>query len=293
MSELSDDQKKCVDVVHSSGGFNDFPLPSFTSRGGPLRFGYIGTLNFAKLHPKLLDFLEAVSLPEFRLALVGDAAAGEDLRGLALSRRLEEKLEFRGYKSDVASELAGFDVLVYLLNPMHYGTTENALLEAMAMGVVPVVLNNPAERYLVEHGKTGLVVDSPDSFAKAISFLSENPDKREELSRNASTCVRERFSSSRTALNLKGHYDAVMNEPKRSFDFRPIFGASPSEWFASCQGPYMEWLNGEKNRGRGFKNVRGPHFLYEKTKSSVFHFRDLFPLDKQLATWAERLEETK
>jgi glycosyltransferase involved in cell wall biosynthesis len=280
-----------VGVVFSSGGFDDLHAPAVRPHGGSLRVGYIGTLNFAKLHPRLLDFLEAVRLPGFRLTLVGDPTTGTKLLADAASAGLENRLELRGYRADVAKELAGFDVLAYLLNPLHYGTTENALLEAMAMGVVPVVLDNPAERHLVTHLETGVVVDGPTTFADALDWLAAHPDERARLSANAARTARIRFAVERTAEGLMTHYQAVVAEEKRSFDFRPVFGCEPADWFRACQGDeawrFSDSTAPERHVGPG------PSFLYEQTKSSIFHYRAIYPSDARLARWAQRLESAQ
>ncbi|MBH0197323.1 MAG: glycosyltransferase family 4 protein, partial [Nitrospira sp.] len=223
-------------VVVSSGGFADMPAPADRSPGGPLRVGYLGTLNFAKLHPRILDFVAAVRLPDFRLALVGDPTTGARLLEAAASSGCEQRLDVRGYTTDSAQELASFDVLAYLLNPLHYGTAENALLEAMAMGVVPIVLNNPAERYVVQHMETGIVVQGPEEFADALDWLASHHVERARLSANAAATVRAAFAIERTADSLQAQYQAVLAEDKRAFDFRPIFGQEPADWFRSCQG---------------------------------------------------------
>jgi L-malate glycosyltransferase len=277
-----------LDVIVSSGGFADMPAPPDRSQGDFMRIGYVGTLNFAKLHPRILDFVAAARVPDFRLALVGDPTTGAKLLADAVSKGCEQRLEVRGYQTDIAKELAGFDVLAYLLNPLHYGTAENALLEAMAMGVVPIVLNNPAERYLVRHMETGLVVNGPEEFADALDWLAMHPVKRARLSANAAASVREAFGIERTAAGLQGHYGAVLTEDKRSFDFRPIFGEEPADWFRSCQGDEV-WRFGNDGDSRPVVG-RGPEFLYERTKSSVFHYRTVYPTDKRLASWAHTLD---
>lgn len=286
LAGLNGDVSLRVDAVFSSGGFDDLPEPPQRPLNGPLRVGYLGTLSFAKLHPRLLDFVAAVNLPNFRLILVGDPTTGVELLNEAQRRGLDSRLAIRGYRTNVAAELAGFDVLAYLLNPLHYGTTENALLEAMSMGVIPIVLNNPAERYLVEHGKTGLVVDSPAEFARVLARLNAQPDLRWRLSRQASQDVRKRFALEHTADCLLRHYQAVMTESKRELDFRPVFGDSPADWFRSCMGE-----EAYRFRDDGSVNLEGelPHVLFERCKGSVFHYHRQFPGDLRLASWAKIL----
>lgn len=294
LTALGSEIRQRVDVVFSSGGFSDLPDPPPRLPNEPLRVGYVGTLNFAKLHPRLLDFLAAVDLPGFRLSLVGDPTTGTDLLNQATIRGVAERLDMRGYTTHVAAELAQFNVFAYLLNPLHYGTTENALLEAMAMGIVPIVLDNPAERYLVQHGETGLVVDSPTTFAHALAYLAAYPEERLRLSTNASREVSGRFSIQHTARALQSHYHAVLKEEKRLFDFRPVFGTTPADWFRACQGKDTWRFLDDDMPAESLLNVgQYPHYLYEKTKSSVFHYRDIYPNDPRLQRWAKRLEATR
>lgn len=275
-------------VVVSSGGFAE--LPSYVVRrpGQSLRVGYIGTLNFSKMHPKIVDFVAAVRLPKFRLSLVGDPTTGDRLLTEATAKGCAERFELRGYQSNIAKELENCDVLAYVLNPLHYGTAENALLEAMAMGVVPIVLNNPAERHLVQHMETGLVVTGPEEFADALGWLATHQAERARLSANAASTVRTTFSIERTADGLWRHYEAVLGQNKRTFDFRPVFGRDPADWFRSCQGSEVWRFCDDANT----KQIvgRGPEFLYEKTKSSVFHYQNVFPTDARLARWAQSLD---
>ena len=275
-------------VVVSSGGFDGLPASVERCPGTPLRVGYVGTLNFAKLHPRLLDFVAAARLPNFRLALVGDPTTGTKLLAEAASKGCADRLELRGYHTDIAKELENCDVLAYLLNPLHYGTAENALLEAMAMGVIPIVLDNPAERYLVRHMETGVIVKSPEEFADALDWLAGHPDERKRLSATAAATVRREFAIERTADGLHGHYHAVMAEEKRVVHFRNAFGQEPADWFRACQGQEI-WRFGNAGESRRAAG-RGPEFLYERTKSSVFHYRTVFPTDDRLAGWAQALD---
>lgn len=279
-----------IDVVFSSGGFEGFPDTPPRQGRGTISAGYVGTLNFAKLHPRFMEFLGAVRLPDFRVALVGDPVTATELLEQAGDMGLAGMLDVRGYCNDIPAELAQFDIFPYLLNPLHYGTTENALLEAMAMGVVPIVLNNPAERHLVCHGETGLVVDSPDSFSEAVVFLANNRHVLTKLSSECMRRTREKFSLGATSDRLMLHYTAVREEAKRVFDFRPVFGAEPAEWFRTCVGDEAWRFSDEPTCE---KRARGPHYLYEKTKSSAYHFRTIYPDDVRLQQWCSLLESER
>ncbi len=285
--DLSNAERARVDVVFSSGGFDDLPEPPVRPSKTSLSFGYVGTSNLAKLHPQLVDFLAAVEQADFRLAMIGDTTSAELLLQQAREKQIEDRLEICGYRNDVVQALLGFDVLVYLLNPQHYGTAENALLEAMAMGVVPIVLANPAEQHLVRHEVTGLVVKDPGSFAQAVRRLSEDDELRARLSRQAAEDIRQRFAAENTVQALAKHYHALMDEPKSHVDFLSVWGQTPADWFRAAQG-------GEAYRFRDDGSVDTdtpvPHVLLERTKGSVFHFQSFFPDDARLAAWAKALE---
>ncbi len=274
-------------VVSSSGGFEGLPEPC-EEAPGELAVGYMGSLNFAKLHPRYVEFLADVDIPGFKVKLIGDLTNQEELSRQCDLLGKHGMLDFRGYTTDVTTELASINVFAYLLNPEHYGTTENALLEAMAMGIVPLVLDNPAELQIIEDHRTGLIVHSPSEFAEAIKWLSNNPIERALLGVHAAQSVRERFTAEKMETSLNLHYRAVMSQEKQKIDFSEVFGSNPEQWFLSCQGtPALFASDGQVNLIPGNLSSYG---LFEKTKGSVFHFHRYFPYDLKLAQWAKNLE---
>ena len=280
-----------VTVVSSGVGCDELPpVPARdSSNDRSLAVGYLGSLNFSKLHPDYIAWLSAVDLPDFRVRLIGDALNRTELEHQCAVVGRPGLVEFTGYKENVAAALSSLDVLAYLLNPRHYGTAENALLEAMAMGVVPVVLNNPAEEAIVTHGETGLVVSSQSEFADAIHFLRENPSERAALAQRAAKKARGTFTGERTQQSFCKQYQAVSGEPKKRVDFCGVFGAAPAEWFLACHGdPNVFVRDGTLSMQ---KNIRVPYDLLEKSKGSVFHFLKHFPNDQVIRKWAEALAE--
>lgn len=277
---------KRLGVIYSCGGFDDLTAP-MRSPCESLRAGMIGSLNFAKLHPHFVEFLSAVSLRGFTVRLVGDMVNREILEEQSRRANRPDILEFRGYVTDIARELSEINVFPYILNPLHYGTTENALLEAMAMGVVPIVLDNPAEKCLVDDNITGLIVGNPRQFANAIEWLADNPAERARLSMNAQTMVRRRFTASRMTDAFAVQYDAIKSADKSVVRFGDIFGCTPSEWFLSIQrtpGYFTDALT-----DCVIDEFALPGML-EKTKGSIFHYRNLFPADTRFSRWINRLD---
>jgi glycosyltransferase involved in cell wall biosynthesis len=95
--------------------------------------------------------------------------------------RHPERIELRGHTLDPVSALAEADIFFYPLRRDHYGTAENALVEAMSMGLAPVVLDNPAEMKIVAHRKSGLIAHTIDECVSCLRRLVQAPSLREEL----------------------------------------------------------------------------------------------------------------
>ena len=96
--------------------------------------------------------------------------------------------------SDITKYLSLFDIFGYPLAPHHYGTAEQVLQESMAAGIVPVVLDNNIERYLVKDGLTGIDAKNVKGYIKAIEVLYQNKEFKKELSKNAKTHAINNFS---------------------------------------------------------------------------------------------------
>ncbi len=279
---------KNVAVVSSGGGLDEMPAYAPRSAGRGLRCGYLGTLNFSKLHPDFVEFAAVVETPDFHIRMIGDEINRDILERQSAALGRPDLLQFLGYRQDVAAELAQLDLLIYLLNPTHYGTAENTLLEAMAMGVVPIVLDNPAELHIVEHGRTGKVIRTPADLAAEISWLTEHPEEREKLGRQAAEQVRQRQTYARMSQSFDGHYRSLIATEKQFIDFSAIFGTEPADWFQAFQpSPTPFKADG------GIRIPPGPqrYALFERTKGSVFHFLDYFPDNALLSSWAENLRK--
>lgn len=279
------EERDRLDVVSSSGGFEGLPCPEDMAVRG-FSAGYIGSFNFAKLHPRFVEFLAAVDIPGFQVRMIGDLTNQEILNKQCISFNREGMLDFRGYRTDIISELSSINVMPYLLNHEHYGTTENALIEAMSMGIVPVVLDNPTERHILGRS-TGLIVHTPEEFAEAMRWLYDNPEECAKLGERAALTVRQRFSAEKMESLLYKHYQTVLKEEKRKIDFKHIFGDDPAQWFLSCQKERDIFAEDGSIHMQPGKPVN--YGLFDMNKGTVFHFNKYFPQNHRLKSWAAHL----
>jgi glycosyltransferase involved in cell wall biosynthesis len=274
--------------ISSASGFTQ-AAPQRTQHLGPLRVGYLGSLNFSKLHPSYVEYLAAVRQPNFRVRLLGDPLNQTKLQQQCAALGRPNLLEFRGYVAHVQQELAQMDVLAYLLNPHHYGTAENALLEAMAMGVVPVVLNNLAEASMVTDRQTGLIVDSPATFADAIDWLAAHPEERLAMGQRAAQQVASQFTAEKMQTAFTDAYRSLVVEDKRCVAFQSFFGETADAWFLANQ-PHPEWF-GSDGVLRIPVGEPKPFDLLDANKGSAFQFSRYFRENNSLRGWATALED--
>lgn len=273
-------------MVNSVG---DFPAaePQREMHDG-FAVGYVGTLSYAKLHPDFCAFCARVKdIRGISFRLVGDAENEARIRRDAEPFGLSAQLSFAGYVTDVAAEFRRMDVFAYLLNPQHFGTTENVLLEAMNAGLPVVALDQCAEKHLVRHGETGLLVRTPEEFEQALRRLYAHPEERARLGRNARRYIEENFSVGRTAAHLNAVYDDIMKMEKTLCDFTGM-GKDPHEVFLNFLPPP---LREGFARGRVPKEL--PEILLGESKSSVRHFARLFPADEVLCGWAREIVQRR
>ncbi len=192
--------KNNLDDVFSSGGFENIPEISVLSKEYNMSIGCFKHLNPNKIHPDIDKYLKSIE-----------------------NNKLIYNLKiFETFTPNIIEELKSINIILYLLHPLHYGCSENLLLECMAMGIVPIVLDNPAEKYIIENGKTGLIIKDIEDFKCAIKFLYENPLKRQEIGLNASRSIRKRFSIEKTESKLNYHYNRLMKIDKEIIKFNLI-----------------------------------------------------------------------
>jgi len=230
---------------------------------------YLGTVDFVKMHEGFFDAIDALSAADTCVSVWGEA--GEAVRERARAMRHPHRIAFMGPASDPCTALSEADIFFYPLRPDHYGTAENALVEAMSLGLTPVVMNNPAEMAVVEDARTGFVARSITECTALLDMLLLLPDVRAKISRAAMAYIAETRSPDISLREFMTLWLALLSEPKRVCDFRSAIGSSPADWFAATQSPSAAHRATVHDAGQ------------RESKGSLAHFERVFVGDASLA----------
>lgn len=165
----------------------------------------------ARLHPQkdLPTMLRAVALtPDLRLVILGEGPLAGDLRTLADSLGIGERVFFAGFRDDVFDILRAADVFVL-----------SSLWEAVALAVQEAVLvRTPVVSTdvggipeLIEDGSSGRLVPvgDPESMAAALTATIADPSTAARYAENALASLRRTFSTAamleRLAVLYRGY----------------------------------------------------------------------------------------
>jgi glycosyltransferase involved in cell wall biosynthesis len=123
-------------------------------------------------------------------------------------------VEFRGFREDVAGELARLDILVHAsLIPEPFG---QVVVEGMAAGLPVVAPRAGGPSEVIEHDVTGLLYEPGDAraLASCIGDLADDPGRRDRLGRAATAKARD-FAPEIIAAQLSEMYRALLRNRSR------------------------------------------------------------------------------
>jgi glycosyltransferase involved in cell wall biosynthesis len=169
----------------------------------------VANLRPEKNHRTLIDAAAQLcrAFPDIRFRIVGEGPARRQLEDDVASRNLQHHVLFLGHREDVAPLLAAADVFVL---PSRSEACPNSVIEAMAAGLPVVAGAVGGLPDLVEHGRTGVLVDPADAgaLAAAIRGLIEDPAQAARLGEAARAHVRGRYSFERMVASFQDLYAA-------------------------------------------------------------------------------------
>ena len=284
-------------------GMGDFKPEEFWAKTdyelkNGIRIGYVGSLDYAKLHPDFVKWIKQIALSDNRVKvyIAGDPV-GDVVKDIN-DAKLNEQVEFLGFRTDIKELLPTFDIFIYLLNPTNFATTENAILEAMAAGLPLVATDGIVERNIIENGNDGVLVRDVDDFVTNVKSLINDKTLRERLGRKARQEAINAYSLSINVGRYEETIERVKGITKHKHDFTKLVGTTGYEWFLSgCDEIEQGILNNSVNCKDGTleysENVGKLKTLGQifkgRAKGSISQFSEFAPKDLQLKQLVEMI----
>lgn len=196
--------------------------PVFFGRPQPARLGpgphigVFGVLEPRKGHADLIQALARLSATHraAQLWIVGELSYAQndsyvaDLRALATSLGLTDRVHFLGRRSDIAELMTAMDVVA--LPSRRLESLPTVLLEATALGRPCVATSVGGVREIIEDGTTGWIVPPEAPAALAMALDSALGQRAAQIGRAARSMARARFSPARFEQNLLGVFGQLM-----------------------------------------------------------------------------------
>lgn len=164
-----------------------------------------------KDYPTLLEAAAACAgSAGLRFVSIGQGPLEDEMHALHRRLGLGDRFRFLGYQADVPATVVAADV--FALTSRHEGLPI-ALLEAMALGVPPVVTSVGGIPEVVTDGIDGIVLPpgDPIRFATAFQQLAGDSHRRAEIGAAAATRA-EDFDIARTQLELEAIYRQLLGD---------------------------------------------------------------------------------
>lgn len=246
-------------------GMGDFAPKDITPKKdyqvhGKFTVGYVGTLNYAKLHKEYLVWCQAAinKIPNIHFLIVGDQE--ENLRNEVCEMGLSNYFSFTGYVDNVYEQYHQMDVMGYLLNEDNYGTTENVILEAMAVGLPVITCKNAPESYILQDDFNGYLVNKPEEYAECLGRLYCSRELRQRIGTTARDYVIQNYSITDTTDKFQDSLYHMMLLPPTKHDFKRVMGTTVFEWFKTFTGSDKSFFD----------------MIEKKSVAEIRSFRELF-----------------
>ena len=170
----------------------------------------VGLLNVAKGQDLALEMLAHAGLDRLQLVVAGHGEMRAELEASARRLRIEERVKFLGFRTDVPALLATAD---FTLVPSRWEGMPYIVLESMAAARPVVATSVDGARDLVQPGETGMLareVSAASLAASTLELLELSREDRERMGARGRERVLERHTLERMIDGLVDVYREIL-----------------------------------------------------------------------------------
>jgi glycosyltransferase involved in cell wall biosynthesis len=137
---------------------------------------------------------------------------GRDMNNAEINQALHGRsnVHFLGFRKDVLHIVAACQVFVL---PSIFGESiTKSVIEAMSLGIAPIITDIEGNVELVENGQSGFVVPAKnsDALSQAMLELYQNPEKLKMMGEAAKRRITTHLNIQQTIIATKKLYDELM-----------------------------------------------------------------------------------
>lgn len=160
--------------------------------------------------PYLIRTMGYVSDFPIKLILLGNGMDRPEINKEIKKLPNKQNIIRPGFRDDVLSITKSCDI--FALSSLFGEATTKAAIEAMSLGVTPVITDIPGNRGLVVDKECGLVVQikRPKEMADAFLYLYKNRDECKKMGENAKLQIKTNFNIEDTVEAYIKLYDSLM-----------------------------------------------------------------------------------
>lgn len=211
VKNLSNPRKK--EFIHIPANFDRLRNHRKKQHEG-FNIGYIGTIDYAKMHRDYLAMCKSLNIPDARFLVCGQGRSLGELKNQSIKQGMGDRFRFFGYIEDIAEVISEMDVYGYPLNENTFAAAELNLQEVMWAGLPIVSSPYGGVPHLIHHEETGLLVDNKEDYRQAVEHLYHNPQERFRLGQNAAVYARKNFAPGISADRFENLYKKILDRPK-------------------------------------------------------------------------------
>ncbi len=149
-------------------------------------------------------------IPDLYILLIGRDMDKEPLHSLREDSPMKERILVTGWRSDVLAIMASCHAFV--LPSIGGEAMTKALIEAMSMGLPPIITDIPGNEGIVIHEENGLVIPprDPVAIASAVKQLYQDRELGRKYGQESKKHLADKFHTDRTVVETKQMFEELL-----------------------------------------------------------------------------------